>query len=182
MEIILNDSINVSLEPCEMSLDWWAKVEHGNKYPIPPGGDITKVCPVELTFELISKRFKDRYGENKGKEGSSAHVTKYMKMLGISRGLVDGKGLIASFRNRQPLVESESYPEIFKCIKDIHIELNIFPSMSMHLCFLGKEKSLIDQTKNIILNGRISVQGNFWKHLNHPMQRRQQILNKVSIY
>ena len=45
---------------------------------------------------------------NKGKEGSSAHATKYMKMLGISEEIVDGKGLIASLRNGQPLVESES--------------------------------------------------------------------------
>ncbi len=98
---------------------------------IPPGGDITKVCTVELTVESTSnslKDLKDWYREKKGKEGSSTHVTKYTKMLGSSRGLVHGKGLIASLRNGQPLVESESYPEISKCFKDLHIQLNMFPS------------------------------------------------------
>ena len=92
----------------------------------------------------------------KGKEGSSAHVTKYMKMLEISRGLVDDKGLIASLRNGQPLVESESYPEIFKCFKDLHIELNMFPSIPVHLCFLDR-KVTDQQTNNIILIGRQNV-------------------------
>ena len=32
MEIMLNDSTNVSLEPCEICLDWWVNVEHGNKW------------------------------------------------------------------------------------------------------------------------------------------------------
>ena len=48
MEIILNDSVNVALEPCEVCSDWWAKVERGSKYPIPPGGDLTKVGNVEF--------------------------------------------------------------------------------------------------------------------------------------
>ncbi len=64
MEIILNDSTNVSLEPREMCS---ARVKHGNKYPIPSGGNITKVCTVELTFEFISnslKDLKDWYREN----------------------------------------------------------------------------------------------------------------------
>lgn len=184
MEIILSNSSNVSLEPCEDCTDWWARVERGNKYPISPGGDITKVIPVELSFELIVNSLKDLedwYRENKGKGGASLYATKYMKLLGISGGLVDGKGLMWSLRNEKPLEESESYPEIFKCFKDLHIELNMFPSMPMHLCFLGIEKSLIDQTKNIILNGRKTDQAQFWKNLIQPMRRRQHALNKVSI-
>ncbi len=80
---------------------------------------------VELTFELIYnslKDLKDWYRKNKVKEGSSAYATKYMKMLGISIGLVDTKGLIASLRNMQSLVEPQSYPEFFKCFKDLQIE------------------------------------------------------------
>jgi hypothetical protein len=184
MEIILSDSNNVSLEPCEMCSDWWARVECGNKYPIPPGGDITKACTVEMSFELIVNSLRDLedwYRENKCKEGASAHATTYMKLLGISSGLVDGKGLMWSLRNGKPLEESESYPEIFKYFKGLHIELNMFLSMPMHLCFLGIVKSLIDQTKNIILNGRKNNQGDFWKQVIHPMRRRQNALNKMSI-
>ncbi len=99
MEIILNDSTNVSLEECEMCLDWWATVEGDNIYPIPPGGNITKISMVEHKFELISNYLKDLEiwcRENKSKDGASAHATKYMKMLGISGGLVDNKGLIES--------------------------------------------------------------------------------------
>jgi hypothetical protein len=66
-----------------------------------------------------------------------------MKVLGIRGGLA--VGLIKSPRNRQPLVESEGYPAIFKCFKELPIILNMVPSMPMHLCFLGIEKSLIDQ-------------------------------------
>ena len=133
---------------------------------------------VEVTFELIVNSLRDLedwYRDNKCKEGASAHATKYMKLLGISGGLVNGKGLMWLLRNENPLEESESYPKIFKCFKDLHIELNMFPSMPMHLCFLGIEKSLIDQTKNIFLNGRI------WKNLIQPMRRWQNALNKVSI-
>jgi hypothetical protein len=54
MEIILNHSVSVALEPCEVCSDWWAKVEHGSKHQIPPGVDVTKVSNVELTFELIA--------------------------------------------------------------------------------------------------------------------------------
>jgi hypothetical protein len=57
-----------------------------------------------------------------------------MKVLGISGGLADG--LIKSLRRGESLVESESYPAIFKWFKELHIELNMFQSMPMHLCFL----------------------------------------------
>jgi hypothetical protein len=55
----------------------------------------------------------------------------------------------------------------------------MFPSMPMHLCFLGVEKSLIDQTKNIILNGKKTVQGKFWKQLiqMHSRQHLEQTLD-----
>ena len=62
---------------------------------IPLGGNITKVGPVELSFELIAnslRNLNDWYRENKGKEWAFADMTKYLKMLGISGGLVDGKG------------------------------------------------------------------------------------------
>ena len=42
-----------------MFSDQWAKVECENKYPIPSGGDITKVGIVKLTFELIFNFLKD---------------------------------------------------------------------------------------------------------------------------
>jgi hypothetical protein len=102
-----------------------------------------------------------------------------MKVLGRSGGLADG--MIKSLRNRngESLVESESYPAILKCFKELHIDLNMFPSMPMHLCFLGVEKSLIDQTKNIILNGKKTVQGKFWKQLiqMHSRQHLEQTLD-----
>ena len=94
MEIILSNSSNVSLEPCEDCTDWWARVERGNKYPISPGGDITKVIPVELSFELIVNSLKDLedwYRENKGKGGASLYATKYMKLLGLVEGLLMAK-------------------------------------------------------------------------------------------
>ena len=115
MEIILNDSTNVSLQPCEKCWDWWDKVEHGNKYPISPGGNIKKVDIMELTFGLMSNSLRDLddwYRKKKSKDGVFAHDTKYTKMLGIRVGLVNGKGLIASLGDGLPLVESESYPEI----------------------------------------------------------------------
>ncbi len=34
-------------------------IEHENKYPIPPGDNITKVSIIELIFELISNSLKD---------------------------------------------------------------------------------------------------------------------------
>jgi len=86
MQIILNDSVNVSIEPCETCSDWWSRVEHGNVYPIPPGGDITKVGMVELTFELITNSLNDLeawYSVKQGKEGSSAYAKKYMQVLGV---------------------------------------------------------------------------------------------------
>ena len=120
MEIILNDSFNVALEPCEVCSDWWAKVERGSKYPIPPGGDLAKVGNVELTFELIANSLQDLeiwYRENKRQEGASAYTTKYMKVLGTSGGLADG--LIKYLRKGESLVESVSYPAIFKCLSVI---------------------------------------------------------------
>ena len=72
MEIILNDFINVALEPCEVCSDWWAKVERGSKHPIPPGGDLTKVGNVELIFEIIANSLQDLeiwYSKNKQQEG-----------------------------------------------------------------------------------------------------------------
>ena len=138
MEIILNDSVNVPLEPCEACSDWWAKVERGSKYPIPPGGDLTKVGNVELSFELIANSLKGLeiwYRENKRQEGASAYTAKYMQVLGISGGLADE--LMKSLRKGESLVESESYPAIFNCFKELHIKLNMFPSMTMHMCFLG---------------------------------------------
>ncbi len=96
-------------------------------------------------------------------------MPKNLKMLRISGGIVDGKGLIASLRDGLPLVESELYHEIFKFLQDLHIELNVFPSIPMRLCFPGPEKLLINQTKN--LNSRKNMQGNFWKQLIQPMQK-----------
>jgi hypothetical protein len=107
MEIILNDSVYVALEPCEVCCDLWAKVEHGSKYPIPPGGDITEVGNVELTIELIANSLQDLeiwYSKNKQQEVASAYTTKYMKVLGISGRLADG--LIKSLGKGESLVES----------------------------------------------------------------------------
>jgi hypothetical protein len=58
----------------------------------------------------------------------------------------------------------------------------MFPSMPMHMCFLGVEKSLLDQTKNILLNGRKPLRAKFQKKTySAPMRARQQVLNAVSI-
>ena len=60
-----------------------------------------------------------------------------MQVLGISGGLIDD--LIKPLKAEQLLVESKSYPAIFKCYKDVHVELNMFLSMPMYLCFLAKK-------------------------------------------
>jgi hypothetical protein len=183
MDILFGACYDPAEDPCNNCSDWWVKVERGNKYPIPPGGDITKVGMVELTFELITNSLKDLevwYKDNIGKStGVSKYTQKYMNVLGISGGIADG--LMKSLRNGQPLVDSESYPAIFKSFKNLSIELNMFPSMPMHMCFLGVEKSLLDQTKNILLNGRKPLQAKFWKQLIQPMRARQHVLNAVSI-
>ena len=115
---------------------------------------------VELTFELISNSLKDLevwYKDNIGKStGVSKYTPKYMNVLGISGGIANG--LMKSLRNGQPLVDSESYPAIFKSFKNLSIEMNMFPSMPMHMCFLGVEKSLLDQTKKYF-----SMEGNPYK-------------------
>ena len=137
---------------------------------------------MELSFELITNSLKDPqvwYSENKGQPGASKCAKKYMQVLGLGAGLNDE--IMKIMRQGQPIVESEIYPEIFKGFKDLHIELNMFPSMPMHMCFLGVEKTLIDQTKNIILSGKITAQGTFWRKLTQAMRGRQQALNKVSI-
>ena len=183
MQIILGRSQNLTVHPCAKCSDWWAKVERGNKYPVPPGGDITKVGMVELTFELITNSLRDLevwYQENIGKStGVSMYAQKYMNVLGICGSIADG--LMKSLRKSQPLVDSESYPAILKSFKDMNIELDMFPSMPMHMCFLGVEKSLLDQTKNILQSGRVTAQAKFWKELIKPMRSRQQALNAVSI-
>jgi len=138
-------------------LDWWSNFEHGNKYPILPGGDITKVGMVELSFEFITNSLKDLqvWYKNKGQGGASKYAKKYMQVLGLGAGLNDE--IMKTMREGQPVVESDSYPEIFKGFKDLHIELNMFSLMPMHLGFFGVEKTLIDQTKNIMLS---EVKGN----------------------
>ena len=82
------------MHPCAKCSDWWAKVERGNKYPVPPGGDITKVGMVELTFELITNSLKDLevwYKDNMRKStGVLKYTQKYMNVLGISGGIADG--------------------------------------------------------------------------------------------
>jgi hypothetical protein len=134
----------------------------GISYPIPPGGDITKVGMVELSFELIINSLNDLqvwYSENKGQGGALKYAKKYMQVLGLGAGLNDE--IMKTMRQGQPIVESETYPEIFKGFKDLHIELNMFPSMPMHMCFLDVEKTLIDQTKNIIISVKITAQATF---------------------
>ena len=49
MDILFGACYDLVEDPCNHCSDWWVKIEHGNKYPIPPGGDITKVGMVELT-------------------------------------------------------------------------------------------------------------------------------------
>ena len=104
-------------------------------------------------------------------------------MIGISGNLVDGKGFVSSATDGPPLVEPELYPKIFKCFQDLHFELNIFPSMSMHLCCLGVEKSMIDQTK--ILFSMVGKTCKETSGINScsqcNMQRRQQVFNTVLI-
>ncbi len=139
---------------------------------------------VELSFELITNSLKDLqvwYSENKGQGDASKYAKKYMQVLGLGAGLNDE--IMKTMREGQPVVESDSYPEIFNGFNDRHIELNMFPLMPMHLCFLGVEETLIDKIKNIILRGKITAQGTFWQKLIQAMQeqRQQQALNKVSI-
>jgi hypothetical protein len=79
-----------------------------------------------------------------------------MNVLGISGGIASG--LMKSLRNGQPLVDSESYPAIFKSFTNLSIELNIFPSMPMHMCFLGVENPCL-----IKLKIYFSLEGNPYK-------------------
>ena len=74
---------------------------------------------MELTFELKTNSLKDLevwYKDNIGKStGVLTYTQKYMNMLGISGGIAGG--FMKSLGNGQPLVDSESYPAIFKLLR-----------------------------------------------------------------
>jgi hypothetical protein len=100
MQIILGVSQNLMAEQCRKCLDWWAKVERGNKYPVPLGGVSQRLVWWSLYWgnnELLERSRGLVQTEYWQIHRVSTYAQNYMNMLGICGGIADG--LMKSLRN-----------------------------------------------------------------------------------
>ena len=179
--------LKTSCGECE---DWYSDpVDRRSVHPVQPGEDLSNVKICKLSFELLKnslKALEKWYKEsiNEGKKASTLKtvVFKYMQILCLSGTSNNGvqQGLYEALVNGTPFEKCSWYPELLKRFEDLDVELDAFPSMPMHLLFLGIEKALIKVTHKIKLNGSNEVKV-FWKEFMKIIKDSQKSLNSTAL-
>jgi hypothetical protein len=103
-------------------------------------------------------------------------VKKYLQAIGfatqciptLSKDLLEGK----------EASESLAYPSILRYFRTVDVEMNSFQTMSMHMCFLGIEKSRIAKT-SVLACRRDPCQNATWHKLIDAIQVSQETINSV---
>ena len=191
-KIILDGSCdNRVIPPCGSCKDWWMVESPAlDFYPIPPGFDILNMTPdvvpnVKLSFKMIKNslnRLFQWYQENEKMKDSRKVVEMYIKLLCVGSPDDVANELRMACTEGSPLENCPSYPIILKMFHKIGIEIDYFPSMVMHLFFLGLMKSLTAQSKRLRIHPGTRVTRVYWESLRNWIIPKQKELQKLSIH
>ena len=174
--------LNDCFPHCLQCDDWWSNTITGDVYPEPPGFSInnsflSRPPNVKLSFKLIKNSLKilfDWSRTNHSVTGSTKVVKQYLQLLCV-RGWDD---VHRKIRNSE-----SSFDEILSCnpilqrFEDLHVELDMYPSMVMHMFFLGIQKSNVEQAHSM----KLGKADTWWNSLRECMMDSQRKINKISI-
>lgn len=144
------------LRYCQNCSDWWHdNLEDFEEYPIDPGFDILDIDDRDLPSVSVSLKLKHNslnkldawYRANKSKKGAKDVVKKYLQFLCVGYG----DKVAAEFDNKdiKHISESKYYPPLIKEHERLSVEMCMFPSVVMHLFFLGIMKRIIKESNRL---------------------------------
>lgn len=187
--IILNNKCDdEELGQCtnkEKCSDWWAKVDSGDQYPVRIGFDILeKDAPaVKLSLKMIYNGLKEAFDwqhSNLNKKGTGPAqrtadpLKKFLQWLTLNNSvysMIRGMATWEEIMNEYPLLAK---------FQDMEIELDQFPSMPMHLFFLGITKSIMDVAKLMKVVNYTSC-NQFWSEFRPSVKEGEDEIGRLAI-
>lgn len=177
-----------ALQACQNCTDWFSDDKPApSVYPVPPGFDIVhkdfKAPNVKLSYEMIENSIANLqkwFEDNKGKysaEAINSVLDRYFQLLCLGKG----SELRAAMKRGDNLKEQDFYPFMLREHNRLGIKFEHFPSMVMHLFFLGIMKSLISQSNRIHISARTNAGRLFWYALMDHMSANQAGIDKLSV-
>jgi hypothetical protein len=144
------------LRYCQNCSDWWHdNLEDFEEYPIDPGYDILDIDDRDLPSVSVSLKLKHNslnkldawYRAHKGEKRAKDVVNKYLQLLCVGYN----KQLAPDFDNEdiEHISESKYYPPLIKEHERLSVEMCMFPSVVMHLFFLGIMKRIIKESNRL---------------------------------
>ena len=121
------------------------------------------------------------YFKNEKEKDSKRVVDEYIKLICVGSPDDLSSELRKACKEGIPLEDCPSYPIILKTFKDLGIEIDFFPTMIMHLYFLGLMKSPTAQSNRLRIHPSTTVTRDFWGALRNWIIPRQKELQKLSI-
>ena len=171
---------------CRTCHDWWRVVQSGDKYHLRVGFDyfsrpMTDPPTVKLSFRMIVNGIKEAYDwniENHRQSGAAEVVQNFLQALCLKD--FDKGEMYKAIRARKSFDEVLATNPVLKQYLELCIELDMYPSIPMHMFFLGVQKSLLVEGKNLKwIDNRLTRQ---WLiNLRNTMLESQRELNKLSL-
>ena len=191
VDIILGE--NQTMPVCNECHDWWSTnvLQADIKYPLDPGYSIltmeeqdTPVVSLTLSAMCTSlHELAEWYGKEiiKDREPTIVKdvVQKYVRLICLAE---PAKMAEMIFEEYKDIAMSNSYPSMFKEFPRLEVEIALFPSVVMHMFFLGVAKSLIKQSNRlkVVGNQRRDVKA-WWKSFHSRILSQQKLIKGLSL-
>jgi hypothetical protein len=179
---------------CSNCKDWWSNVTRADtRYPLPPSFDILNlkkenVPAVSLTLSAIRNSLQDLadWYSTVQEEGDQSNIKKakkvvhsYVRLLCLA-GPDEMEAMV--LKHYDDLSESNEYPPILQQFEELGIEMSLFPSVVMHMFFLGVAKRLIKESNRLkVKDSRTTQVKLWWKSFITLVQTQQKVVKGLSL-
>ena len=176
---------------CNECKDWWSSTYAGiDRYPIPPGFHIIDMPPqdmpsVKLSFEMMENSLDDLHKwncDNHHRKGSKTVVLKYIRMLCIAGADTLCNEMMDVADEGGDITDCQSYPIILRVYKQLGVDISYWPTVAMHMFFLGLMKNLTKQSNRLMkIRGRTNIGKEWWDGLRESVLKTQEELEKLCL-
>ena len=186
IELVLKQNLKVSVGPCNKCSDWQRNIIEPKRYPLGPDETTgSHDVAVRLSFELLVNSIEDlcKWIQQCSKRPSRKKISTYLKhlcFLGTEADTFADEILASCSSHNFDVTSLPSYPELLKRFRQLGVELSHYPSLPMHLLFLGIMKALIKESHRLF-NKSNSCEAREWRNLVDFMENMQRNINKISL-
>lgn len=192
--IILGDDYdNQTVPECCECHDWWSNnVERADvRYPIRPGYTILNmpdqdIPAVSLTLPAMCTSLHELAEWYAEQMTAKADITlmknvvkKYVRLICLAEPENMEEMIFDEYKD---ITMSNNYPPMFKEFPRLEVEISLFPSVVMHMFFLGVAKGLIKQSNRlkVIGNQRRDVKA-WWNSFHSLILSQQKSIKGLSL-